>query len=214
MKYRLTDNTTTLYETELYQIQACQDIPAYNVHKGDLGGYIEDDDCLSQVLDAWVKGNAHVFKGAIIAGNAHVYGNAVILNDARVYGNAVISGDAQIFGLAQVYGSAQIGSGATIRGNAKIHGDIQIFTQADICGKADIEMFNNYLTVSPMGSWRGYATFFRTSSKEIYAISDRIEGDIKTFEDLIYNKYRYNIHGNAYRAAIAMAKEIIGKGGY
>ena len=52
------------------------------VKKGDLSGYIEKENNLSQFGDAWVSGNACVF------GDARVFGNACVFGDARVSGDA------------------------------------------------------------------------------------------------------------------------------
>ena len=65
---------------KLFRIRAL--ISFSNVSKGDLGGWVEKEECVDQSGDAWVYGNAQVY------GNAWVYG------DARVYGNAWVSGNA------------------------------------------------------------------------------------------------------------------------
>ena len=66
------------------------------VKKGDLSGYIEKENNLSQFGDAWVSGNACVF------GDARVFGNACVFGDARVSGDACVSGDARVSGDAWV----------------------------------------------------------------------------------------------------------------
>ena len=63
----------------LKQIRALKDIPRFGVKIGDLGGYIEKEENLSQDHSCWVYGNAK------ISGNARVYGNA------RVSDNAIVS---------------------------------------------------------------------------------------------------------------------------
>ena len=65
---------------KLFRIRAL--ISFSNVSKGDLGGWVEKEECVDQSGDAWVSG------------------------DARVYGSARVSGDAQVYGDARVYGSA------------------------------------------------------------------------------------------------------------
>ena len=68
------------------------------VKKGDLSGYIEKENNLSQFGDAWVSGNACVFGDARVFGNACVFGDARVSGDACVSGNARVSGDACVFG--------------------------------------------------------------------------------------------------------------------
>jgi len=61
-----------------------------NVSKGDIGGWVESEDNLSQDGNAWVSGNARV------SGNAWVSGGARVSGDARVYGGAWVSGNAWV----------------------------------------------------------------------------------------------------------------------
>ena len=78
-KYELTEETKTLaYGKVLHRIRALIDISRYGVKAGDLGGWIEKYDNLSQDGDAWVCGNAEV------RDNAEVYGNAKVCGDANV----------------------------------------------------------------------------------------------------------------------------------
>ena len=81
-KYRLTGNHINIGNRILYQIEALKDFG--DVKAGDLGGYIESEENLSQYDNAWVFDNARV------------YGNACVFDNARVYGNACVFGDAQI----------------------------------------------------------------------------------------------------------------------
>nr|DAM44572.1 MAG TPA: Putative transferase, nesg, ydcK, Structural Genomics.38A [Caudoviricetes sp.] len=70
-KYRLTDETITVFGRTLYRIQATENIPSRYVDEGDLGGFIEKESNLSG--DAWVSGNAWVFGNAEVSGNAEVF---------------------------------------------------------------------------------------------------------------------------------------------
>ena len=93
-KYRLTGNHINIGNRILYQIEALKDFG--DVKAGDLGGYIESEENLSQYDNAWVYGDAQVLGNAQVFDNARVYGNACVFDNARVYGNACVFGDAQI----------------------------------------------------------------------------------------------------------------------
>jgi hypothetical protein len=88
MKYKLTKNKKEYCGLTLFQIKA--EMSFGDVEKGELGGYIEKEDNLSQEGNAWVSGNAKV------SGNAEVYGDAKVSGDAWVYGNAKVSGKIKI----------------------------------------------------------------------------------------------------------------------
>lgn len=84
-KFKLTSEfIVDISGVKLFRIKAL--IEFGNVKAGDLGGYIEKEENLSHMGDAWVSGNAQV------SGDAQVFG------DARVSGDAQVSGDARVFG--------------------------------------------------------------------------------------------------------------------
>ena len=100
MKYSLTKNKIEVCGKTLFQIKA--EISFGSVSKGDLGGYIEKEENLSQENNAWVYGNARVYGNAEVYGNARVYGDAWVSGNARVYGNAMVYGKIKLeFGWVQ-----------------------------------------------------------------------------------------------------------------
>ena len=122
-KYRLTGNHINIGNRILYQIEALKDFG--NVKAGDLGGYIESKENLSQYDNAWVYGDAQVLGNAQVFDNARVYGNACVFDNARVYGNACVFDNAEVYGNALVYDNAQV------FGNARVFGDAQIKSARD-----------------------------------------------------------------------------------
>lgn len=73
-KFELTGNLViNAFGIKLFQIKCTKSFKYAN--KGDLGGYVEKEDNLSQSGDAWVYGDARV------SGNAQVYGDARVEND-------------------------------------------------------------------------------------------------------------------------------------
>ena len=87
-KYELTSETKVFLGKTLYRIKAL--VQFGNVNAGDLGGWIEKEENLSQY------GNAEVY------GNARVYGNAWVYGDASVYGNAEVSEIGAIFWIGAI----------------------------------------------------------------------------------------------------------------
>ena len=123
-KYELTSETIEFNGITLHRIKALKDF-SY-VKEGDLGGWIEKEDNLSQIDDAWIGGNAKVF------GDAQVYDYAQVFCDAEVYGNA------QVYGNAEVYDNVGICGDAIVCGNARVFGDAQVYDCAIIHGNAAI----------------------------------------------------------------------------
>ena len=92
-KFELTGEfVTNISGKKLFRIRAL--VAFGNVEAGELGGYVEKKENLSDDGNAWVSGNA------LVSGDAWVSG------DALVSGNAWVSGDAdilQITGLGTVH---------------------------------------------------------------------------------------------------------------
>jgi len=140
-KYSLTNNTKVWCGITLFQIKAEMSFGC--IVKGELGGYIEKEENLSQVSgNAWVYGNAQVYGDALVYGDARVYGDALVYGDARVYGNAwvygnaLVYGDARVYGDALVYGDARVYGDAWVYGNAWVYGDALVYGDARVYGDA------------------------------------------------------------------------------
>ena len=116
--YELTDDTLENSERILRRIRATRDIPEHGVKQGDIGGFVESYDNLSDnawvYTDAKVFGDAQVFDDALVCGNAQVFGNARVYGHAQVCGRAALFGHAEVFGRADVLGDAQIGGDAVL----------------------------------------------------------------------------------------------------
>ena len=75
MKFSLTKTTKNYLGTTLFQIKAEKSFG--NVSKGDLGGWVEKEENLSQEGNAWVFGNIYVSGDAWLYGNTMSYGDAI-----------------------------------------------------------------------------------------------------------------------------------------
>lgn len=96
----------------LHRIKALKDFG--NVKAGELGGWIESEENLSQDDTAWVFDNAKVSGKALVYGNAKIHNNAWVFGNAKVYGNAIVTNNAWIFNDASVYDNAYISNDAKI----------------------------------------------------------------------------------------------------
>ncbi len=70
-KYEFTGETKNHYGVTLRQIRALVTIIGV-VSSGDVGGWIESENCLDHSGDAWVYGNARVYGDARVSGDARV----------------------------------------------------------------------------------------------------------------------------------------------
>lgn len=153
-KYELTDETKEIGGRILHRIKALIDL--FGAKAGDLGGWIEKEENLSQEGQCWVSnnacvfGNAKVYNNACVHGDARVFGDACIFDNARVFGSACVSGNTHVSGCAcisgnvrvrdnaKVFGDAYISDYARIYGNAKVFGNAWIHNDAHVYGDAKV----------------------------------------------------------------------------
>ena len=233
-KYELTEETKTLVGgTVLRRIRALRDIPRHGVKAGELGGFVESEDNLSQDGDAWVYGdakvygNANVFDNAKVSGDATVYGdawvygnawvsgdarvygdtcvsgNAYVLDNARVYGDACVSGNAKVSGDATVYGDAWVSGNTKVYGNACVLGDDQVSGDARVFGNALVSGKTHYMTFK--NSWSSGRWFTYTRSNRMW----RVGCFYGTGEELIKKAYEDSeLSGRCYEAIVRAVETI------
>ena len=154
-KYKILKDMTIEYKGRtLYRIRALKDFS--NVKKGDLGGYVESYNNLSQEGNCWIYddakvyenakvydnvriyNNAEIFGNAQVFSNAKVHGNAKVYDYAKVFDNAFVFGDAKVYGDVKVYGESHIYNNAQVYGNARVYGESYIYNNAEIFGNARV----------------------------------------------------------------------------
>ena len=156
-KYELTDETIMVNGHILHRIKALKDFA--DVNEGDLGGFVESEDNLSQDGNCWIYDEAKVFENAKVFDDACVYERAKVFDDAcvyeraKVYGdalvchNAVVCGKTMVYGNAKVYDVAKVFGNAHVFGNAEVFGIVQVFGDAQVYDNAklygDAQIYGN-----------------------------------------------------------------------
>ena len=180
-KYKLTEETINVYGRTLHRIESLRDFG--NVKKGDKGGFIENEDNLSQWDDCWVYDNAKVYNDAV------VYDNAMVFKNAMVYGNACVFGDAEIYDNVRVYG------------NAEVFGNVHIKGDADISSISDYIFFKNW--------WSSGRCFTWTRSNNMWSVGCFYG----TGEELIAKAYKDSeISGKEYELVVKYVESILKDG--
>lgn len=120
----------------LYRIESLKDFS--NVKKGDLGGWVEKENNLSQEGNCWVCENACVYEEAKVCDNACVFG------DAKVYGGACVFGHAKVYDDVCVYGESYVRGNTRVYGRALVNGKAIVDNEANICGNAVVKKSSDY----------------------------------------------------------------------
>ena len=118
----------------LFRIKALKDFN--DVKNGDIGGYIQTENNLSQLGDCWIYDNAKVYDNAFVMGNARVEDNARVHNNAQVCDNAIVRDNVQVWDNARVCDNAKVFVNAQVCDNAIVRDDARVFVNAQIYDNA------------------------------------------------------------------------------
>jgi NDP-sugar pyrophosphorylase family protein len=177
-KYELTNESVVMSgDTLAYRIRALRDFS--DVRKGDLGGYVENEDNLSHDGDCWVYDDARVSKNAVVIDDAKIMDYVWISEDARVTGRSVVSGD------SWVRSGSVISDNAIVKGWARIH-DSEVSGHAIISGRTRITKsskisgncvlnFNMSMLLSHLTLDRGVWDSYYTDAGGAYISSKTLE---------------------------------------
>ncbi len=123
----------------LYRVKALHSFQVqskWSVTEGELGGWVESMDNLSQDGTCWVGGDARVYGGALVSGGAHIFGEAHVYDVAKISDDAIVCDKACVFQHAQVFGKAQVVGDARVYGIAEVHGKARVIDRARCCQRA------------------------------------------------------------------------------
>ena len=228
-KYELVmENPLDFYHRKLYRVRALKDFA--DVKKGDLGGFIENENNLSQEENCWVYNNAvvsenaRVYNNAKIYDKAEVYGNAKVCDNAEVHDNAEVYGNAKVYnltiihdnakvydrvevsGCAEVYQDAVIRDNAEVYNNARVHDMVDVHGDAKICNNAEIKKDSDYLTISPVGSENGIFTAYKCEDGIIKCNRGCFYGTIDEFEAAVLKTHGDSKYAKDYQLMIEYVK--------
>lgn len=185
-KFELTTEfITNAFGKKLFRIKALVEFG--DVKAGELGGYVEKEENVSQDGNAWVSGDARVYGNAWVHGNAKVYDdawvsdNAKVFDNAEVYGNARVSGDARVYGDAWACGNAWVRGNARVYGDARVSGDAWVSGNARVSGNAWVYGDADYALVQGFGTEFRCTTFYRGKNKKIMVNCGCFHGDLEGF---------------------------------
>lgn len=169
-KYEITGESKLVAGVTVHRIRAMRKFTVADgsvVEAGDLGGWIEREDNLSQDVSiwdakaaaAWVADNAAVYGKAIVKGQALVRGEAMVFGGATVSARAVIGGTARVCGTSTVWDARVDGDslvdGATVFGHCHVGGRSIVRNLAHVYGHSVV--VDDAVVDGPRTTVGGYA---------------------------------------------------------
>lgn len=166
--------------TRLYRIRALRDIYTNHgigeiVHKGDLGGFVQNENNLSIYSEAWA------FDDSIIRDNAILRERATIHRGSMLCGNALVGNEATI-------------KGSYVCGNATVVGH-SVLIDSMVSENAVVGGFTELFKAKALGN----ASVFNTQQLVSVSIDDCIGRMYKVNEERDVSKYLMIPEGNMFR---------------
>lgn len=185
----------------LYRIESLKDFS--NVKKGDLGGWVEKENNLSQEGNCWVYDNAIVTNNATVRDEASVYGDTWVCENACVYEEAKVCDNAKIYGIACVYGESYVRGNTRVYGRALVNGKAIVDNEANICGNAVVKKSSDYYVCKNI--WSSGRHFTYTHYNRMWSVGCFYG----TGMELIKKAYKdSDISGRNYERSVKFVEEI------
>ena len=143
----ISDGEMSIVEIKLYRIQALKTFTkpgGYNpvVHVGELGGYVESEDNLSQEGSCWLFDKARVKDGGKVLDDAIVYDKCLVSKNSIIRGRSVVGGHCFVTNQSVIIdskleGNVIVNGHSTIHSGAYLYGEIGV-DQSDIGGSVNL----------------------------------------------------------------------------
>lgn len=141
------EEESSVVEIKLYRIQALKTFTksgGYNpiIHVGELGGYVETEDNLSQEGNCWIFGDAKVKDGGKVLDDAIVYDKCLVSKNSIIRGGSVVGGHCFVTNQSVIIdskleGNVIVNGHSTIHSGAYLYGEIGV-DQSDIGGSVNL----------------------------------------------------------------------------
>lgn len=136
----ISDGEMSIVEIKLYRIQALKTFTkpgGYNpvVHVGELGGYVESEDNLSQEGSCWLFDKARVKDGGKVLDDAIVYDKCLVSKNSIIRGGSVVGGHCFVTNQSVIIDSK-------LEGNVIVNGHSTIHSGAYLYGEIGVDQSN------------------------------------------------------------------------
>ena len=148
-KFELVDDDTVVVDgVTLYRVRAVRDFGGTRrgrrvvVKRGELGGYVASEDCLSQDGLAWVYSDAKIVDG-YVGGSSSLFGRAVLKGGGRLVHDVELRDDVMVDGQVVLNGVITLRDRVKMLGTIRVSGiDVTFRDDVVASGSADFTVNN------------------------------------------------------------------------
>lgn len=144
-KYELTNITKEYGGKTLYRIRALKNFG--DVKAGDLGGWVQSEDNLSQKGYCWIYDNAKCMDDARMYDNSRMYDdskmywNSIMYDDSRMRDKSEMRGNSKMYGYTIMRDNSIMYDNSTMYGNSRMYGNSVMYDDSKMFGNST--MYDN-----------------------------------------------------------------------
>jgi carbonic anhydrase/acetyltransferase-like protein (isoleucine patch superfamily) len=167
----------------------------FPVKKGELGGWVQSEENLSQEGMCWIARDAMAFEHSSVTESAYMTDSAAIRGHAIISGNAVMSNNSSVSGHAHLSGHAVMHNNSVLVDNAVVDGDVCMDDNSHVYGHAHVsDMVWMTDESSIFGNAHVYERVWLYGRSRIYGHADvsgniLLDGNVNIYDDAIVNIY-------------------------
>ena len=141
-KYELTDITKEYKGKTLYRIRALKDFKGVKI--GDLGGWVETENNLSQKGECWIyddaicMDNARMYNNAEMHHNTKMYDNSIMYNNSKIYHNSTMHNNSKMYDCSKMYDYSAMYNYSAMYDNTIISDRSRMYNDAKMHNNAKI----------------------------------------------------------------------------
>ena len=175
-KYELTNISMEFGIKTLYRIRALKDFS--DVKVGDLGGWVQSEDNLSQKGECWIYDEAKCMDNARMYDNSKMFDNTEMFDDSAMYEYSVMNGYSIIFGNSEMYGDSEM------HDHSRMYGDSILKDEEKLYGEL-ISKVDKFIDISnPKGEM---VTGVLKDGEVLFNVGNLSEINKEEFLDILYN---------------------------
>ena len=142
----ISDGEMSIVEIKLYRIQALKTFTKPGgcnpvVHVGELGGYVEAEDNLSQDGNCWIFDKARVKDGGKVLDDAIVYDKCLVSKNSIVRGGSVVGGHCFVTNQSVITDSRLEGN-VIVNGHSIIHSGAYLYGEIGVDQSEIVDLVN------------------------------------------------------------------------
>ena len=133
-KYELTDFTMRFEGRILYRIRALKDFS--DVKKGELGGWVQSENNLSQEHDCWIYNDGKCMDNAIVCDDSYMCDYSKMYNNSRLYNNSMLYDYSEMRDNSKMFGDSIMLDCSYMCDDSKMYDHSSMFGYSEMHGNS------------------------------------------------------------------------------